>query len=152
MHQVWCHLYSLSLSVAATWPWPNFATTVVLQRLVLLTVVAAVAVSFLSQQVSGMFIDEDCPGMMGNRDIYEKVVWVCDDCANIFRNNDVGQRCRYVRCQCPRYRYVGTAPSDGTSAESIIKSDCSHPRLNPDVSRLYYMKAFSSVPIYVAVK
>nr|ACS35348.1 vitellogenesis-inhibiting hormone [Rimicaris kairei] len=39
-------------------------------------------------------LDTECPGVMGNRDLYEKVVRVCDDCSNIFRENDVGTRCR----------------------------------------------------------
>ncbi|XP_071548133.1 gonad-inhibiting hormone-like [Panulirus ornatus] len=64
------------------------------QRVRVLVVAAVVLGGFVAQETSARFIDHECVGAMGNRDIYEKVVWVCDDCANIFRNNNVGESCK----------------------------------------------------------
>nr|ARN17964.1 MIH/VIH precursor [Caridion steveni] len=71
-----------------TLAFPDFS----FQRVVL----AALLVTsvFLVTGTTARYIDDECPGVMGNRDLYEKVVRVCDDCSNIFRMNDVGTRCR----------------------------------------------------------
>nr|ANQ38670.1 MIH/VIH1 preproprotein [Chorismus antarcticus] len=58
-------------------------------------VAAVLVVSLiLVSGTSARYLDDECPGVMGNRDLYEKVVRVCDDCSNIFRMNDVGSRCK----------------------------------------------------------
>ncbi|KAK7014125.1 hypothetical protein SK128_028369, partial [Halocaridina rubra] len=61
-------------------------------RVLFLALVAACIV--LGRGTSARYLDDECPGVMGNRDLYEKVVRICDDCSNIFRMNDVGSRCR----------------------------------------------------------
>nr|QOI58508.1 gonad-inhibiting hormone precursor [Lysmata vittata] len=67
---------------------PNFSV----QRAVA-TAILIVSLLLVSG-TSARYLDDECPGVMGNRDLYEKVARVCDDCSNIFRKNDVGARCR----------------------------------------------------------
>nr|AAK58133.2 prepro-gonad-inhibiting hormone [Nephrops norvegicus]QBX89053.1 molt inhibiting hormone [Nephrops norvegicus] len=64
------------------------------QRVWLLLVIVVVLCGSVTQQASAWFTNDECPGVMGNRDLYEKVAWVCNDCANIFRINDVGVKCK----------------------------------------------------------
>lgn len=54
----------------------------------------AIVGSVLVEQSSARFSFEECPGMMGNRDVYDKVEQVCDDCYNIFRNEELAVNCR----------------------------------------------------------
>ncbi|XP_042887192.1 molt-inhibiting hormone-like isoform X2 [Penaeus japonicus] len=56
--------------------------------------VAVVLSGLLSSPASARFIDDECVGAMGNRNIYDKVARVCDDCSNIFRLPNVGESCR----------------------------------------------------------
>nr|XP_045589407.1 molt-inhibiting hormone-like [Procambarus clarkii] len=53
-----------------------------------------VALLGTAHQAKGLFVDDECAGVAGNRDIYQKVLWVCQDCSNIFRNHDVEVKCR----------------------------------------------------------
>nr|P83220.1 RecName: Full=Probable molt-inhibiting hormone; Short=MIH [Jasus lalandii] len=36
----------------------------------------------------------DCPGMMGQRYLYEQVEQVCDDCYNLYREEKIAVNCR----------------------------------------------------------
>ncbi|XP_063887690.1 molt-inhibiting hormone-like [Scylla paramamosain] len=65
------------------------------QRMWLLAVVVMAALWSLSvQRTAARMIDDECPNLIGNRDLYEKVDWICEDCANIFRKIRMGYRCR----------------------------------------------------------
>ncbi|XP_050699639.1 molt-inhibiting hormone-like [Eriocheir sinensis] len=57
-------------------------------------VVLAVLCSFGVQRAAAGIINAECPNMIGNRDIYKKVDWICEDCANIFRIDGLGMLCR----------------------------------------------------------
>nr|AAL33882.1 gonad-inhibiting hormone [Metapenaeus ensis] len=50
--------------------------------------------SLLVDESSAFSIDYTCTGAMGNRDIYNKVSRVCDDCANIYRLPGLDGMCR----------------------------------------------------------
>ncbi|KAK7008550.1 hypothetical protein SK128_016279 [Halocaridina rubra] len=45
-------------------------------------------------QASALYLDDECKGVMGNRDLYEYLAKVCDDCANVYRSHELGQKCR----------------------------------------------------------
>ncbi|XP_066982368.1 molt-inhibiting hormone-like [Macrobrachium rosenbergii] len=71
----------------------NQTTQGISAQRVLVTALVIISL-FLVSGTSARYLDDECPGVMGNRDLYEKVVRVCDDCSNIFRMNDMGTRCR----------------------------------------------------------
>ncbi|XP_047482684.1 molt-inhibiting hormone [Penaeus indicus] len=57
-------------------------------------VIVVVGTSLFFDTASASFIDGTCRGVMGNRDIYKKVVRVCEDCTNIFRLPGLDGMCR----------------------------------------------------------
>lgn len=57
-------------------------------------VVVAVLCSLGVQRAAAGVIDDECPNVIGNRDIYRKVDWICEDCANIFRIDGLATLCR----------------------------------------------------------
>nr|XP_027236903.1 molt-inhibiting hormone-like [Penaeus vannamei] len=65
-----------------------------LQRIWLALVIAVVGASIFFDSASASFIDGSCRGVMGNREIYKKVVRVCEDCTNIFRLPGLDVMCR----------------------------------------------------------
>nr|ANQ38671.1 MIH/VIH2 preproprotein [Chorismus antarcticus] len=65
-----------------------------LKRFLYVAVMVALFGLQFVDQTSARFLDDECRGVMGNRDLYEKVARVCDDCVNIFRNSNVGPKCR----------------------------------------------------------
>lgn len=69
-------------------------TPSILKKACQVALVAAVLYGLLTAPASARFIDDECVGAMGNRNIYEKVARVCDDCSNIFRLPNVGESCR----------------------------------------------------------
>ncbi|XP_047482810.1 molt-inhibiting hormone-like [Penaeus chinensis] len=69
-------------------------TSSIFKKACQVALVAAVLSGLLSSPASARFIDDECVGAMGNRNIYEKVARVCDDCSNIFRLPNVGESCR----------------------------------------------------------
>nr|P55321.1 RecName: Full=Molt-inhibiting hormone; Short=MIH; Flags: Precursor [Callinectes sapidus]AAA69029.1 molt-inhibiting hormone precursor [Callinectes sapidus] len=65
------------------------------QRTRLLAVVLLAALwSSSLQQAAARVINDDCPNLIGNRDLYKKVEWICDDCANIYRSTGMASLCR----------------------------------------------------------
>nr|AEM45616.1 moult inhibiting hormone XO preproprotein [Tuerkayana celeste] len=56
--------------------------------------VLAVLWSIGVQRAAGGIINDECPNLIGNRDIYRKVDWICEDCANIFRVDGLAALCR----------------------------------------------------------
>lgn len=40
------------------------------------------------------FHEEECRDIAGNRDLFEEVARVCNDCQNIFRSSKIGDACR----------------------------------------------------------
>nr|AFH36334.1 molt-inhibiting hormone [Scylla paramamosain] len=65
------------------------------QRTWLLAVVLLAALwSSSLQQAAARVINDDCPNLIGNRDLYKKVEWICDDCANIYRITGMASLCR----------------------------------------------------------
>lgn len=66
-----------------------------LQKTWLAIVIVVVGTSLFFDTTSASFIDGTCRGVMGNRDIYKKVVRVCEDCTNIFRLPGLDGMCRY---------------------------------------------------------
>nr|QIJ58485.1 Molt-inhibiting hormone [Chaceon quinquedens] len=65
------------------------------QRTWLLSVVVLAALwSFSVQRAAARVISDDCPNLIGNRDLYKKVEWICEDCSNIFRNTGMTSLCR----------------------------------------------------------
>nr|QOI58734.1 gonad-inhibiting hormone precursor [Lysmata vittata] len=65
-----------------------------LRSLTSVLVTLAVFGLLVADETSARFLDDECKGVMGNRDLYEKVVRICDDCDNIFRLNNIGHKCR----------------------------------------------------------
>lgn len=66
-----------------------------LQRTWLVAVaVLAVLWSIGVQRAAAGVISDECSNVIGNRDIYKKVDWICEDCANIFRINGLATLCR----------------------------------------------------------
>lgn len=57
-------------------------------------VVLGVLWSIGVQRASAGVIHDECTNLIGNRDIYKKVDWVCEDCANIFRIDGLYGLCR----------------------------------------------------------
>nr|AUN35183.1 MIH-VIH family peptide 1 [Metopograpsus thukuhar] len=57
-------------------------------------VVLAVLWSIGVQRTAAGLINDECPNVIGNRDIYKKVDWICEDCANIFRTSGLANLCR----------------------------------------------------------
>ncbi|ROT81029.1 molt-inhibiting hormone [Penaeus vannamei] len=57
-------------------------------------VLVMVGISLFFDTASALFMDGSCRGLMGNRDIYKKVVRVCEDCTNIFRLPGLDGLCR----------------------------------------------------------
>nr|O76534.1 RecName: Full=Probable molt-inhibiting hormone; AltName: Full=MEE-MIH; Flags: Precursor [Metapenaeus ensis]AAC27452.1 putative eyestalk molt-inhibiting hormone [Metapenaeus ensis] len=63
-------------------------------RFWLTAVVMVVVGALLLDTASASYIENTCRGVMGNRDIYKKVVRVCEDCTNIFRLPGLDGMCR----------------------------------------------------------
>nr|WLV89623.1 molting-inhibiting hormone [Gecarcinus lateralis] len=57
-------------------------------------VVLAVLWSIGVQRAAAAVINDECPNVIGNRDIFKKVDWICEDCANIFRIDGLATLCR----------------------------------------------------------
>ncbi|XP_071548136.1 molt-inhibiting hormone-like [Panulirus ornatus] len=56
-------------------------------------------------QCSARFSFNECPGIFGNRDAYDKVEQVCDDCYNLFRDEELSGKCR-ANCFLNNYFFV----------------------------------------------
>ncbi|XP_071548134.1 molt-inhibiting hormone-like [Panulirus ornatus] len=72
---------------------PQMVPSFSLQRVWLLLLVALVG-SFLVEQSSARYVFNECPGIIGNRDLYSKVERVCRDCYNLFRDDMLEVSCR----------------------------------------------------------
>nr|O61389.1 RecName: Full=Molt-inhibiting hormone; Short=MIH; Flags: Precursor [Metacarcinus magister]AAC38984.1 molt-inhibiting hormone precursor [Metacarcinus magister] len=65
------------------------------QRTWLLSMVVLAALWSISvQRATARVINDDCPNLIGNRDLYKRVEWICEDCSNIFRNTGMATLCR----------------------------------------------------------
>ncbi|KAK4319261.1 hypothetical protein Pmani_009799 [Petrolisthes manimaculis] len=42
---------------------------------------------------SARYLERKCPGFYGNRDVYKKVAWICEDCENLFRDSTIKTKC-----------------------------------------------------------
>ncbi|XP_068232488.1 molt-inhibiting hormone-like [Palaemon carinicauda] len=65
-----------------------------LKKFTYVAITMAVFGMLLVDQTSARYLDDECRGVMGNRDLYEYIVRICDDCENIFRKNSIGAKCR----------------------------------------------------------
>nr|QKO41650.1 mandibular organ-inhibiting hormone [Cancer borealis]QKO41654.1 mandibular organ-inhibiting hormone [Cancer borealis] len=71
------------------------ANSKVFQRTwLVVAVVFGVVWSLSVQRGLARRINNDCQNFIGNRAMYEKVDWICKDCANIFRQDGLLNNCR----------------------------------------------------------
>nr|AWK57526.1 molt-inhibiting hormone-like 1 [Cherax quadricarinatus] len=52
-----------------------------------------VLIALVVQQSTARFIEDDCPGVVGNRNVHSMVMRVCEDCYNVFRHPEVAVGC-----------------------------------------------------------